>query len=79
MTAVDDQLRQVMSIAEQIPHDLRGDYLEHIAADLRHRCDHDGAVGDGDVFRAAVAARAIILPKAAAIAAGALITKSLGP
>jgi hypothetical protein len=68
----DLQLRQVMTIAESIPHDLRSIYLEHIAADLRHRCDRDSSVGDGDVYRAALAARA-------AIAAGALITKSLGP
>jgi hypothetical protein len=67
----DNQLRQVMEIAEAIAPQLRGDYLEHIAADLRHRCDHDGSVGDGDVYRAALAR--------AAIAAGALITKSLGP
>jgi hypothetical protein len=68
----DSQLRQVTEIAEAIAPQLRGDYLEHIAADLRHRCDRDGSVGDGDVYRAALAARA-------AIAAGALITKSLGP
>jgi hypothetical protein len=67
MTAValsDDQLRQVMTIAESIPHDLRGIYLEHIAADLCRRCDRDGTIGDGDVFRAAIAARAVVLPKA---------------
>ncbi len=30
----DNQLRQVMEIAEAIARQLRGDYLEHIAADL---------------------------------------------
>jgi hypothetical protein len=39
--------RQVMTIAEQIPHDCRGDYLERIAADLRRRCDPDGSHGPG--------------------------------
>jgi hypothetical protein len=61
MTAValtDDQLGQVMNIAALISQDLRGDYLERIAADLRRRCDRDGAVGDGDVHRAALEARA---------------------
>lgn len=47
-----------MEIAEAIAPQLRGDYLERIAADLRHRCDRDGSVGDGDVHRAALAARA---------------------
>ena len=60
----DNQLRQVMEIAEAIARQLRGDYLEHIAADLRHRCDRDGSVGDGDVYRAAIAARAVVVPKA---------------
>jgi hypothetical protein len=68
-----------MSIAEQIAPSLRGHYLKALAADLRHRCDPNGAVGDGDVYRAAIAARAVVVPKAAAIAAAALITKSLGP
>jgi hypothetical protein len=42
---------------------LRGIYLEHIAADLRHRCDRDGTVGDGDVHRAAITARAAVMPE----------------
>ena len=75
----DQQLRTVMEIAEVIAPQLRGDYLKRIAADLRHRCDRDGAVGDGDVHRAALQARAAVVPKAAAIEAGALITKSFGP
>jgi hypothetical protein len=65
MTAValtDDQLGQVMDIAASILHDLRGDYLERIAADLRRRCDRDGSVGDGDVHRAALEARRAVMP-----------------
>jgi hypothetical protein len=45
-----------MEIAEQIAPQLRGDYLERIVADLRHRCDRDGACGDGDVHKAALKA-----------------------
>ena len=52
MTAVsltDDLLRQVMTIAEQVPYDLRDIFLKTLAADLRHRCDRDGSVGDGEL------------------------------
>jgi hypothetical protein len=67
MTAVsltDEQLRQVMEIAEAIAPQLRGDYLERIDADLRRHCDRDRSIGDGDVYRAAITARAAVVPKA---------------
>ena len=67
VSLTDDQLRQVMTIAEQIPYDLRDIYLKTLAAHLRHRCDRDGSVGDGDVHRAAIAARAVVVPKARVI------------
>jgi hypothetical protein len=57
----------VMEIAEAIAPQLRGHYLKRIAADLRHRCDRDGVVSDGDVYRAAITARSAVVPKARAI------------
>jgi hypothetical protein len=46
---------------------LRDAFLRTLAADLRRRCDRGGAVGDGDVHRAAIAARAAVVPKARVI------------
>jgi hypothetical protein len=63
----DSQIAQVMATGRQIPRGLRDSYLRRIAELLRDR-----DFGDGDVYRACIAAqRAILQPRRPAdIAAG---------
>lgn len=46
-----EQLDEIKAAARHVPHHLRGDYLEAVAAALAGR-----AFGDGDVHRAVIAA-----------------------
>ena len=58
----DHQLVEVMTIAEQVPRGLRGAFLSAVAELLRDR-----DFGDADVHRAAVTARATVVPSSEAL------------
>jgi hypothetical protein len=62
----DNQLTEVITVGRQIPPALRGQYLQKIADLLRGR-----DFGDGDVYRACIAAqREILWPSRPDIAIG---------
>ena len=58
----DTQLVEVMTIAEQVPRSLRSAFLSAVAELLRDR-----DFGDADVHRAAVMARAALVPSSKAL------------
>jgi hypothetical protein len=58
----DAQWQIVLTIAVQVPCTRRGDFLRELARLLGDRDD----AGDGDIHRAALAARQVVMPKAKA-------------